>query len=324
MTAPADDRPIVSLDVPENVDVATSIETASEGGPAAPAQSDHEPSAALAVTGVALCILAALLFSLVAELTIVGGLRHSRDQQTAYAELREQLAKATIPTGQTDADGALVPPGASVALLSIPKLDLQQVVAEGTTSSVLAAGPGHRRDTVLPGQPGTSLVFGRQAAYGGPFGRISELVKGDRIVVTTGQGAFTFVVTGQRRPGDPAPQPAAADSSRLTLVTADGTPYLPSSTLRVDAELDGNPAELPARVLGPGALLPAEQPMAGQPSAWIPLVFWAQALLLVSIGVVWLARRWGRWQTWVVGVPVLAFVGLGLSQQIALLLPNLL
>jgi LPXTG-site transpeptidase (sortase) family protein len=287
-------------------------------------RTESEPSAALAVTGVALCILAALLLSLVAELTMVGALRHSRDQQTAYAELREQLAKATVPTGQTDADGALVAPGTTVALLRIPKLGVEQVVGEGTTSSVLTAGPGHRRDTVLPGQPGTSLLFGRQAAYGGPFARIGELAKGDEIVVTTGQGVFTFVVTGLRRAGDPAPQPAAANESRLTLVTADGTPYLPTSTLRVDAALDGQAAELPARVLGPGALLPAEQPMAGQPSAWIPLVFWAQALLLVAVGVVWLSRRWGRWQTWVVGVPVLAFVGLGLSQQIALLLPNLL
>jgi multisubunit Na+/H+ antiporter MnhB subunit len=64
--------------------------------------------------------------------------------------------------------------------------------------------------------------------------------------------------------------------------------------------------------------------MSGDPSAWIPLVFWAQALLLVAIGVVWLRNRWGRWQTWVVSVPVLGFVGLGVAQQVAILLPNLM
>lgn len=320
MTAPADDRPVVEVDQTDDLvvgDDATAVD-------AAPESPRPEPNPTLAVTGVALCILAALMFSLVAELTFIGGLRHSRDQQTAYAELRKELANGVVPTGQTDAAGALLAPGSTVALMTIPKLGLDQVVKEGTTSSVLVSGPGHRRDSVLPGQPGGSVIFGRQAAYGGPFGRIGELAKGDLIGFTTGQGTFEYVVTGLRQPGDPQPAVTSADAARLTLVTADGTPYLSSSTLRVDAELKGDAAELPARVLGPGALLPAERPMAGDPSAWIPLVFWAQALLLVAIGVVWLGRRWGRWQTWVVGVPVLGFVGLGVAQQIAILLPNLM
>jgi LPXTG-site transpeptidase (sortase) family protein len=324
MTAPADDRPIVTVDASDAAEVTLPNTTIDSTERAAGVEPSYEPSAALAVTGVALCILAALLLSLVAELTVVGALRHSRDQQTAYAELRKELAEATVPTGQTDADGALLAPGSTVALMRIPKFGLQQVVAEGTTSSVLTSGPGHRRDTVLPGQPGASIIFGRQAAYGGPFGRLGELVKGDTIEFTTGQGTFVYVVTGLRQPGDPQAVTTDPQAGRLTLVTADGTPYLASSTLRVDAVLKGAPAELPTRVIGPSALAPAERPMAGDPSAWIPLVFWAQALLLVAIGVVWLRNRWGRWQTWVVGVPLLGFVGLGVAQQVALLLPNLM
>jgi hypothetical protein len=164
----------------------------------------------------------------------------------------------------------------------------------------------------------------RQAAYGGPFGQLSSLAKGDTITVTTGQGEYTFTVTGLRRPGDPLPAPSEAGTSRLTLTTADGTPYLASSTLRVDAELKGDAAELPARVFGTNALSAAERPMSGDNSAWIPLVFWAQGLLLAAVGVVWARNRWGRWQTWVVGVPVLATFGLGVAGQIARLLPNLL
>lgn len=323
MTAAAHERPVVEHD-PSVGDASTPDLEASSEAERVNGTADPEPSAALAVTGVALCILAALLLSLVAELTIVGSLRQSRDQQTAYAQLREQLAKATIPTGQTDADGVLLAPGTAIALMNIPTLGLQEVVAEGTTSRVLTSGPGHRRDTVFPGQPGSSIVFGRQAAYGGPFNGLARLAKGDAIEFTTGQGTFTYRVVGLRQPGDPQIVSSDPKIGRLTLVTADGVPYLASSTLRVDAVLEGAPAELPGRVLGPAALAPAERPMSGDPSAWIPLVFWAQALAVAAIGVVWLRGRWGRWQTWVVGAPLLGFVGLGVAQQVALLLPNLI
>ncbi|MCZ0981039.1 hypothetical protein O1L60_24275 [Streptomyces diastatochromogenes] len=30
------------------------------------------------------------------------------------------------------------------------------------------SGPGHRRDTALPGQPGASVIMGRQWGYGSP------------------------------------------------------------------------------------------------------------------------------------------------------------
>ncbi|MFD1273890.1 sortase domain-bontaining protein [Streptomyces kaempferi] len=69
---------------------------------------------------------------------------------------------------QTDQQGDLLAPGTPVALIDIPAAHLHQVVLEGTDSGVLTDGPGHRRDTPLPGQSGTSVLMGRAAAYGGP------------------------------------------------------------------------------------------------------------------------------------------------------------
>ena len=63
------------------------------------------------------------------------------------------------------------PVGEPVALLSIPRLGISQVVVEGTASGDTLAGPGHLRDTVLPGQVGTSVVYGRAATYGAPVRR---------------------------------------------------------------------------------------------------------------------------------------------------------
>ena len=60
------------------------------------------------------------------------------------------------------------------------------VVVEGTSSSDLLEGPGHLRDSPLPGQLGESIVMGKSATAGAPFGGIARLRKGDVINVTTG------------------------------------------------------------------------------------------------------------------------------------------
>lgn len=64
--------------------------------------------------------------------------------------------------------------------------------------------------------------------------------------------------------------------------------------------------------------------MAGQSAAWMPLILWGQALLLAAAALAWARVRWGRAHTWLVGFPVLAALGLAVSDQAALLLPNLL
>jgi sortase A len=276
-----------------------------------------------AVLSGVLLVGALLLVALLLEVSAVGAVRHARAQASAYDEFRYQLANSTAPVGQTDAYGALLAPGTPVALIQAPSIGLDEVVLEGTTSSVLASGPGHRRDTVLPGQPGVSLVFGRRAAYGGPFAHIADLSAGDQITVTTGQGVQQFEVIGVREAGDDTPALATGDS-RLTLATAAGRPYLPSEVVRVDAALVSEPVPAPARVFGPTALTASEELLAGDTSTALSLYLWAQLLLVAGVGVALLLRLWGRWQSWVVAVPVLTLCGLGVAHQVAMFLPNLM
>ena len=325
----------VTLPVRRGGEVASSSgEDASTGEiPVVPASDPGEGSArgpgggevlgrpGLVVVGAAVTILAAMLLGFVAELTFVGSLQNSRDQQVLFDQFRKELAEGKVPVGQS-VDGALVAPGTPVALLRIPAIGVDEVVVEGTTSTQTVSGPGHVRNTVLPGQGGTSVLMGRQAAYGGPFARLAELAPGNAIEVTTGQGIQTFTVTGVRGDGDRGPAALVAGKGRLTLITADGPSYAPTGTLWVDATLT-SPTQ-PAATLAASVLPASEKPMSGDPAAWIPLVFWAQALVLAALGVVWAAARWGRWQAWLVGVPVLAFLGLSVAGQLARLLPNLL
>ena len=257
----------------------------------------------------------------IAYTTTFSAVQESRDQRVLYSSLRQGLSEATTPIG------GVIEPGTPIAVLDAPGSGLSEmVVVEGTTSTDLKAGPGHRRDTPLPGQAGVSVLFGRGSAYGGPFAPLVRAAPGTTIRVTTGQGTFTYTIDRVRSSGDPLPPPLAAGSSRLSLVTSTGSGWLgklaPDRIVYVDASLQGKPVASP-----PGRLLvtsPAEQAMATDPTAWVPLVFWLQLLALTSIGLVWAAVRWGRWQTWAVGIPLLVAVVWGATDTAFSLLPNLL
>ena len=265
-----------------------------------------------------------LCISMLLQLAVVSRFQHRAAQGQAFAKFRAELANGTAPIGPTDEAGRLLEPGRGVAYLEIPALDLKEVVAEGTTSGVLFDGPGHRRDTPLPGQIGTSVVMARRASYGGPFHDAARLPKGAAITVTTGQGVFHYRVIGVRFEGDPAPPPAAAGGSRLMLVTASGRPYLPDGVARIDAEIDGSPVVGPARVISTAGLPAEERAMGVDARTLWALALWLQALIVLSVGAVWAWHRWGRAQAWVVFLPPLMLVGLAAAGEAARLLPNLL
>lgn len=273
--------------------------------------------------GVAWLLLSAILLGFIAHVTVLGALQHARGQESAYQELRAGLAKAVTPLGQLDVDGVPVVPGTPVALLSIPAIGLNEVVVEGTAGDQVRLGPGHRRDTVLPGQAGTSVLHARQSSYGGPFRSLAALKPGDQLTVTTGQGVTRFEVFGVRRSGDLLPLPLGKGEARLELVTGEGLALAPSGTLHVDATLVGTVKETPSRVFTSAMLSASEGAMAADPDAWFPTLFWAQWLLAATIAVRWLAGAWGRPQAWTVGVPTLLALGAATADSAIAMFPNL-
>jgi len=280
--------------------------------------------ARLKAAGTASVIVGALLLGFVLQFAGLSQITFARDQQLALDAFRFDLANATAPVGQVGSDGKLLPLGTPVALLEIPAIGVRDVVVEGTASGVTLAGPGHRRDTPLPGQVGASVVYGRQASYGAPFGAISSLSKGDTITATTGQGVAQYTVTDVRYTGDALPAAMKAGEGRLTLVSAAGLPFLPDSIVRVDARLTSTPVDSPGKVVGYPALNANELTMQGDAGGW-PLLLIGVVALFVTIGLFTISRRfWGRWQSWIVAVPTLIAFGTFTAQQVAVLLPNLL
>ncbi len=278
----------------------------------------------LRLARLALILVAIVAGSLVVQLVVVSGLQQRATQQRLYDSFRLQLAEGTAPVNPVDSDGQVVAVGAPVAYIEIPGIGVSEVVVSGTTSGATFNGPGHRRDTGLPGTAGTSVVLGRSETFGGPFGDLAQLGEGDVITVTTGLGVTQFEVIGVRREGDPVPPLSEPDEARLLLMTTEGGVLAPSSVLRVDAVATTPAISGAAPLFAPTGLPPAEQVMASDTTTLWALVLWLEALVIVVLGLVWAWHRWSRVKAWVVFVPLVVVVGLATSREVARLLPNML
>lgn len=268
-----------------------------------------------------LVVVSLIVLGLCFHLMVLSQLEHRVAQIHAFSRLRNELARGTAPVGGYDFKGRPLPIASEEALLEIPKLHLHEVVVEGTTSRALEIGPGHLRNTVAPGQAGTSVIYGRSGTYGAPFRNLDSLGKGAEVRVTTATGTVTYRVIDVRRAGAPVPPPPPADSGRLTLVTAVGLPFVPTGLVRVDADVsDAAPATRPATA----TVLPSERPLHGDSEGMWILVLLLEGLIAAEVAALWCWRRWGRAQTWIVFLPVAVLLGYHVAEHVARLLPNLL
>jgi sortase A len=108
--------------------------------------------------------------------------------------------------------------------LSIPKIELNAVIVEGTSHKELLIGPGHLQETPEPGMPGNSVISGHRDTF---FRRIHELSNGDIILVQHNGKTFSYEVTGKKivSPYDISViQPS--DGTHLTLITCYPTFYV--------------------------------------------------------------------------------------------------
>lgn len=280
------------------------------------------------LAAISLCSLWFVLFA-----TVLSPLQEQHAQHDSYALFREELTQLSPRTAPL---GGQIAPDSPVAMIDAPKLGLKDVIiVEGTASGDLMRGPGHRRDTALPGQAGTSTIYGRANLFGGPFGKISHAHQGDVITVTTGQGVSKYTVEQVRSPGDPLPIPLQSGEGRLTLITSAGgsllNGYEPTHQLYLDAKLTGTivynklqTGAYDAPAGRPAGIPKSEKSMQGDIGALYMLVLWLPVLALTALAIVWAQSRWGRWQTWLVGAPALVAVLWGVSETAVQLLPNLM
>ncbi|MDY0830645.1 sortase [Microbacterium sp. BG28] len=277
-----------------------------------------------AVVRATLVMIATVIATFLLSIAVVGNITYHASQQQLRDRFRAELADGTAPVSEGDFEDVLLADGAPVAIIDIPEIGLHDVVVEGTSGATLMDGPGHRRDTVLPGQVGVSVIMGRSFAYGGPFGSLSHLAPGDRFTVTTGQGELVFETMGTRYAGDPAPANPRAGESRLILMTARGGPLAPVGVQYVDAMLVGEGKPRGARQTTSVTLPPQERALATDVRTVWALIFGLQFLVAAELGAIWSLRRFGWRRTWIVFVPLVGLAGLVTATQVAVLLPNLI
>ena len=134
-----------------------------------------------------------------------------RSQQKLEAEWERQAASMNTP-GQ-----AVISPDQMLTRVVIPKIGLDAIVVEGASRKDLSEGPGHMKQTAMPGETGNAVITAHRDTF---FRHIYELVKGDQIQVRRSGRVFTYEVTGKKivLPDDISVIRQTSDP-RLTLIT---------------------------------------------------------------------------------------------------------
>jgi sortase A len=232
----------------------------------------------LSLTGLSLVVFLAYAF-------VFTGLQEKRTQHV----LLEQFDSANLKLKNSLLTGVNLKEGQPEALLQIPAIGVNQVVVKGTSSTDLMEGPGLMPDTALPGTKGNSVIAGRRSTAGAPFASLPSLHRGDKIVVVTGLGKFTYEVSavGTAVPGGADPI-SPTSQPRLTLVTSD-PPVLATGRVYVEARLTSPAAIAPLPNHAPAI---SQRGLSGDPTAVLPTIIWGILFTASLFVTVAFYRRW--------------------------------
>ncbi len=245
------------------------------------------------------------------------GIYTSRQQSDLRQQFASDLRKAptTTPTSRpstpstatttttTEPSPPPPPTGDALARIQIPKIGLDDIVVNGIGVDDLRKGPGHYPFTPLPGQQGNSAIAGHRTTYGAPFGNVDQLSNGDKVLLRTVQGFFTYRVYAQLvvDPTDVSVlNPDPRHPATITLTTCNPK-YSASQRLVVKAALDSPAPPLPpAKGLPPPSKL-SEAGLSGDSGSVLPAII--AGFIVTAVGALWWLgfHRHPRWTTWFLG-----------------------
>ncbi len=109
-----------------------------------------------------------------------------------------------------------------IAVLNIPKINLEIAVVEGVEKENIKYFVGHFPNSVMPGEIGNLCVAGhRTSNYAQPFKEISKLENGDEIIFTYKNKEYIYIVNSSFvvTPDDTYILDNTANEATLTVVT---------------------------------------------------------------------------------------------------------
>ena len=110
------------------------------------------------------------------------------------AAVRFEPSRATTPAvvSSPEANDHRPAPGEPLTRLRVDRLGIDVVVAEGSDAETLNLGPGHLRESALPGSPGNSIIAGHRD---GAFGQLRAARLGDVIELNDGNGPLRYRIS---------------------------------------------------------------------------------------------------------------------------------
>jgi LPXTG-site transpeptidase (sortase) family protein len=241
---------------------------------------------------------------------ILGPLVHDRAATALEQRLASDLVNGVAPVSNPIALG--VP----IGLIDVPNRDVRAVVIEGSKAEQLAQASGHLIGSALPGQPGVSAILGRSQTYGAEFKNLDQLIVGDEVVVTTGQGVHTYEVIDITVRS--ARDAAAFQGEGHMLILA--TVVDSSDRLVVRATLTS--PVFPAGQATDHQTSLDELGLAGDSSSWSDLALWMLIAALLAAGFPIIVNQVGRRVGWLVVAPIAMWVALEVWTAISLTSPS--
>jgi sortase A len=169
------------------------------------------------VLGLAFFVSGGLLLSFVGGRYAVGIARADEArQQWDAGEAHRAVSRARELVSHRAAFLSAPAPGAPVARLVIPKIDLDEIVIEGVDGDALNAGPGHLPGSVLPGVRGNAIVSAHRDRH---FSHFDLLNVGDTVLTDSRAGRMKWVIVSQRIVDKDRAALFATRDTTLTLTT---------------------------------------------------------------------------------------------------------
>jgi LPXTG-site transpeptidase (sortase) family protein len=241
---------------------------------------------------------------------ILGPLVHDRAATALEQRLASDLVNGVAPVSNPIALG--VP----IGLIEVPNRDVRAVVVEGSKAEQLAQASGHLIGSALPGQPGVSAILGRSQTYGAEFRNLDQLIAGDEVIVTTGQGVHTYEVIDitVRSARDAAAFQGEGHMLILATVVDSSDRLVVRATLTSPVFPAGEPTDHQTTL--------DELGLAGDSSSWSDLVLWMLIAVLLAAGFPIIVNQVGRRVGWLVVAPIAMWVALEIWTAISLMSPS--
>ncbi len=239
----------------------------------------------------------------------------------------KDLTKTLAKTAPETAPPMEAPPeGEPLGIISIPRIDLSQVIISGVSRADLKKGPGHYPGTPMPGQAGNSAIAGHRTTYGAPFNRIDELIPGDEIVVSTRQGQFTYVVIpapGQTEQAWFTVRPSQVEvlankgDNRLTLtachpkysakerIIVQAVLKTPAAATLTTSESDGGETAEPARTSTREIAEQFDDGLSGDSAALVPALLFGLGALVIAGLAAFFKRYTNAVLAWAIATPAI-------------------